>query len=250
MSATALTEARPVRQRLIDAGERLFAEHGWQSVGIRAIAAEAQVSLAALNYHFGEKENLLAEIFAARAQPIAAERMRLLAAIQPNATLEGVIEAFLRPALTAGSELGGRVFVKLRARLAAEPEALCRRILADAFDESSGRYVAALQALLPGMPAETLFWRFHFLLGTMVYTMADAGRIQSMTQGRCDPGDADAALRHLVPFLAAGFRAGDGLPLPPGEGRGEGRSHKRRSVREAKAPHPNPLPSGEGAATA
>ena len=198
-----------VRQRLIDAGERLFAEHGWQSVGIRTIAAEAQVSLAALNYHFGEKENLLAEIFANRAQPIAEARMALLSDIEASgdATLERVIEAFLRPSLTAGSEFGGRVFVKLRARLAAEPEALCRRILADAFDESSGRYMAALQALLPDITQATLFWRFHFLLGTMVYTMADAGRIQSMTSGQCDPGDADAALRHLVPFLAAGFRA-------------------------------------------
>ena len=31
-----------------------------------------------------------------------------------------------------------------------------------------------------------------------------------MTDGRCDPGDVDAALQRLVPFLAAGFRA----PLP------------------------------------
>lgn len=209
VAATTLSDTRPVRQRLIDAGERLFAEHGWQSVGIRTIAADAQVSLAALNYHFGEKESLLAEIFASRARPIAAARIALLGQIEAggNATLERVIEAFLRPSLTAGSEFGGRVFVRLRARLAAEPEALCRRILADAFDDSSKRYIAALQALLPDLGAATLFWRFHFLLGTMVYTMADAGRIQSMTSGQCDPGDAEAALRHLVPFLAAGFRA-------------------------------------------
>ena len=72
------SELTAVRQRLLDAGEKLFAAHGWNGVSIRAIAAEAQVSLAALNYHFGEKENLLAQIFAARAVPIAAERMRLL----------------------------------------------------------------------------------------------------------------------------------------------------------------------------
>lgn len=204
-----LSDTRPVRQRLIDAGERLFAEHGWQNVGIRTIAAEAQVSLAALNYHFGEKESLLAEIFAARAQPIADARTRLLTDMQAHGpmTLERVIEAFLRPSLTVGSEFGGRVFVKLRARLAAEPEALCRRILADAFDESSGQYMAAIQSLLPALSASDLHWRFHFLLGTMVYTMADTGRIQSMTGGQCNPGDAEAALRYLVPFLCAGFRA-------------------------------------------
>ena len=99
------------------------------------------------------------------------------------------------------------MFVKLRARLATEPEAFSRRILAGAFDESGRHYIAALQALLPGLAPEELAWRFHFLLGAMVYTMADPGRIQSMTDGACDPGDADAALVRLVPFLAAGFRS-------------------------------------------
>lgn len=202
------TEPKPVRQRLIEAGERLFAEQGW-GVGIRTIAAAADVSLAALNYHFGEKETLLAEIFAARAQPIAAERMRLLRALQDAGppTLEAVIEAFLRPALTSGASFGGKTFAKLRARLATEPEAFSRRILAQAFDESSRECIAALQAVLPDLPPADLFWRFHFLLGAMTYTMADPGRIQSLTGNRCDPGDADQALRHMVPFLAAGFRA-------------------------------------------
>jgi AcrR family transcriptional regulator len=199
---------KPVRQRLIEAGERLFAEHGW-NVGIRAIAAEAEVSLAALNYHFGEKETLLAEIFAARARPIAEERLRLIRALRAKGspTLEAVIEAFLRPALTAAEGFGGKTFVKLRARLATEPEEFSRRILARAFDESGREYLAALQDLLPHLAPEELAWRFHFLLGAMVYTMANPGRIQSMTDGRCDPGDVATAMLHIVPFLAAGFRA-------------------------------------------
>ena len=198
-----------MRQRLLDAGERLFAAHGWNGVSIRALAAEADVTLSALNYHFGEKENLLAEIFAARAAPIATERLRLLAVIEATGapTLEAVIEAFLRPALTVSSQFGGEAFVKLRARLATEPEAFSRRILATAFDESSGAFIAALQTALPELPPADLAWRFHFLLGTMFYTMANPGRIQSLTAGACDPGDTAAALLHLVPFVAAGFRA-------------------------------------------
>ena len=209
MSEARETEMRPVRQRLLDAGERLFAAHGWNGVSIRTIAAEAEVTLSALNYHFGEKENLLAEIFAARAAPIAAERMRLLTAIEAKGapTLEAVIEAFLRPALTISSKFGGEAFVKLRARLATEPEGFSRRILANAFDPSSRAFIAALQSLLPGLPAAELAWRFHFLLGAMVYTMANPGRIQSMTDGVCDPGQTEAALLHLVPFAAAGFRS-------------------------------------------
>jgi AcrR family transcriptional regulator len=204
--------SRPsARQRLIDASEQLFADHGWNAVSIRTIVAAADVNLAALHYHFGSKEQLLAEIFAARAKPIAEERMRLLAAIDLDdaPSLERILEAFLRPALTIGSDhrFGGRAFVKLRARLATEPEAVSRRILANAFDESSGEFLTALGRALPEIPRADLEWRFHFMLGAMFYTMADAGRIQSLTDGRCDPGRVEDALENIIPFLAAGFRS-------------------------------------------
>ena len=214
MIQTGETGERPVRQRLLDAGERLFAAHGWNGVSIRTIAAEADVTLSALNYHFGEKENLLAEIFAARAAPIAAERMRLLAAVQTSGgpTLEAILQAFLRPALIVGAQFGGEPFVKLRARLATEPEAFSRRILAKAFDESSSAFIAILQTVLPSLPPADLAWRFHFLLGTMFYTMANPGRIQSLTNGACNPGDSELALAHLIPFVAAGFRAEPAVP--------------------------------------
>lgn len=196
-----------VRQRLIAAGEFLFAERGVSSVSIRDIASEAQVSLAALNYHFGSKDKMLAEIFATRALPIVAERLRLLAELQTEGrnTLEAVIHAFLQPALAA--EGGNKIFVKLRARMSIEPGGANRGLHANAFNDSNLRYIATLQGLLPQLPPIEVTWRFHFLLGAMVYTMADNGRIQSMTDGMCDPGDSEQALKQIVPFLASGFRA-------------------------------------------
>jgi AcrR family transcriptional regulator len=204
--------AKPsARQRLMDASEQLFAEHGWNAVSIRTIVAAAGVNLAALHYHFGSKEQLLSEIFTARAKPIAEERVRLLSEIDldNDPSLELILEAFLRPALTIGTDprFGGRAFVKLRARLATEPESVSRKILANAFDESSGEFLQAMARALPNIPRAELEWRFHFMLGAMFYTMADAGRIQSLTDGRCDPGRVEDALAHIIPFLAAGFRA-------------------------------------------
>jgi len=204
-------EGKSVRQRLLEAGERLFAEHGWQAIGIRAIAAEAGASLAALNYHFGDKERMLSEIFSIRAKPIADERMRLLDIADANGdpSIEEILKAFLRPSLAIASDsrFGGRTFVKLRARLATEPQATSRSILSREFDLSSRAFLAALGRALPDLPQIDLEFRFHFLLGTMLYTMADNGRIQDLTDGHCDPGDVEAALQHLVPFLAAGFRS-------------------------------------------
>ena len=200
-------------ERILSAAARLFAERGMAGVGLREITAEAGVNLAAVNYHFGSKEKLLEALFARRALPITQERMRLLGlcAEAPGRPpmLEQVLEAFLRPAFSLGREAGvdGATFGKLRARLSVESVELYRRILSQAFDASTAAFLEAVVAALPGLPRSEVEWRFHFMLGTMLYTMADSGRIQSITGGSCQPSDADLALARLVPFLCAGFRA-------------------------------------------
>src|SRR6185437_13315330 len=102
---------------------------------------EAGVNLASIAYHFGSKDGLLEALFAQRAAPIAQERLRLLALCMEGdkrLELEPILDAFLRPALTLGvqPQFGGPAFVKLRARLATEPETTTRKILSKAFDLS------------------------------------------------------------------------------------------------------------------
>ncbi|NMC49721.1 MAG: CerR family C-terminal domain-containing protein [Desulfovibrio sp.] len=46
------------RQKLIDAGKRLFGLHGFEATSTRVLAAAAGVNLAAIPYHFGGKEGL------------------------------------------------------------------------------------------------------------------------------------------------------------------------------------------------
>lgn len=53
------------RQRLLDAGTRLFAEHGFKGVSIRDLSALAGTNIAAINYHFGGKQGLYQAIFTA-----------------------------------------------------------------------------------------------------------------------------------------------------------------------------------------
>jgi len=152
-------------------------------------------------------------LFALRAAPIAEARMQLLDAAEMAAdgkpTLESILDAFVRPALTLGPRQpeGGQAFRRLRARLATESEKLSRRILSKAFNKSSRRFIDAIAKALPDLPPAQVAWRFHFMLGTMFYTMANSGRIQALTDGRCDPGDVEQALTHMIPFLAAGFRS-------------------------------------------
>ena len=215
--STAAVVSVSVRDRILHAAEHLFAEHGMSGVGLRAITAAAKVNLASIAYHFGSKDGLLEALFAMRAAPIAVERMRLLDETEAQAhdapSLEQILEAFVRPALTIGpqSPQGGHAFGRLRARLATEPEKLARKLLSKAFDQSSRRFLEAIAKALPTIPRPEVEWRFHFMLGAMFYTMANSGRIQALTSGRCDPGDVNLAIEHLIPYLAAGFRS---APVP------------------------------------
>ncbi len=60
-----------VRAALIDAGARLFAEHGPRAVSVRQVAGEARVNHGLVHRHFGSKEGLLQEVMTHLATRIA-----------------------------------------------------------------------------------------------------------------------------------------------------------------------------------
>ena len=57
----------PRRERILDAAEALFAEHGYDGVTLRQIATRAGVDVALANYHFGKKLDLFQAVFERRA---------------------------------------------------------------------------------------------------------------------------------------------------------------------------------------
>lgn len=52
------------RRALLDGARRLFSQHGYDHVGVREIAATADVNAALINRYFGSKEGLFAEAIA------------------------------------------------------------------------------------------------------------------------------------------------------------------------------------------
>ena len=53
-------------------------EHGFEATGLRSITAAAGVNLAAVNYHFGTKEELFESVLTRRLDPMNQERLQLL----------------------------------------------------------------------------------------------------------------------------------------------------------------------------
>lgn len=55
------TEELTTKEKILQTAHKLFSEKGFSAVGVREIAKAAEVNVAAINYHFGNKDKLYAE---------------------------------------------------------------------------------------------------------------------------------------------------------------------------------------------
>src|SRR5579863_875521 len=76
------------RRRLLDSAERLFATHGLDAVSVRDITEAAGANTAAIHYHFGNKQDLIAAIVERRAGAIGRRRSELLADLEERSEFE------------------------------------------------------------------------------------------------------------------------------------------------------------------
>lgn len=190
------------RERILDAAEQLFSEFGLDSVSFRDLAGAAGVSLSAIHYHFGSKYTVLSEIFARRAQRLVDRRVELLERMDRDENgayeLEGILDAFLRPAFEVTHGDRDDLFNRLLARIAVQPSEKTREIISRSFDENDMIFIAELGRTLPYLNQVDLHWRFHFLVGAMIYTMSDYGQLVGLSGGRCSASDTQAALENMV----------------------------------------------------
>lgn len=116
------------RERLLDAAERLLAEHGLAETSVRMITEKAEANVAAVNYHFGSKDDLVKAVFMRRLREIDDMRMQRLDALevggrQPD--VEEITRAFMEPLVVQGisRETGKLVpFVVLIRQVFSDPE--------------------------------------------------------------------------------------------------------------------------------
>ncbi|GAB4353921.1 MAG: hypothetical protein Kow006_19400 [Gammaproteobacteria bacterium] len=210
-----VSETVATKGRILDAAERLFADRGFDATSLRTITAEAGVNLAAVNYHFGSKAGLLEEVFTRRVAPLNEVRLAQLAALQRECApespgVEAILTTFIEPALQASRDpaRGGMVFMRLLGRSYAEPNEQIRRFMPGLYEEIKIRYGEALGAAVPHLPAADLYWRMHFVVGTIAYTMAGTDALQLLASCPvCDPEDVEGITERLVTFLSAGMRA-------------------------------------------
>jgi AcrR family transcriptional regulator len=204
--------------RILDAAEGLFMEHGFEATSLRSITAAAGVNLAAVNYHFGSKEELFQTVLTRRLDPMNQDRVALLTRFEHEAApdpvaCERILTALFVPALRLARDpaRGGENYLRLLGRAYADPAPFIRQFLSAQYAVMIARFKAAFGRALPQLPKRELSWRLHFIMGALSYTLAatDALKLIAELSPRESHND-EVLLRRLAPFLLAGLQA----PLP------------------------------------
>lgn len=197
------------KDRILGAAEELFALHGFAGTSLRQVTSRADVNIAAVNYHFGSKENLVNEVFRRRMDVMTAARLGQLEAAtrEHPGMLEPVLAAFVQPALAMAEDgQGGAAFVRVIARAYAEKNDNLRKFLSDHYGHVLRDFAKAISACLPALSKEELYWRLDFVAGALTYAMADFGLIKRPA-GVTEAAHRERAARELIRFAEAGFRA-------------------------------------------
>ena len=202
----------PKSERILDSAEELFALHGYDGVTLRKIATAADVDVALASYHFGKKLDLFNAVFQRRAGELNESRLNALRDCQEKAgekgpTVEQIIEAFLRP-LEIAQETGDEGWTNYLALIAYINNSPYwgQKMMSKLFDKLVLEFIEALRKALPEAKEEDLFWCYHNLSGALTLTLAQTGRIDKLSGGKCRSSDFRAAYDHMIPFTAAGFR--------------------------------------------
>jgi len=201
------------RQRILRAAGKIFAQGGYRAMTLREVTHEANVNLAAVNYHFGSKKNLMRALMRDRFEPINLQRLELLdeniAANTPDPVpLEAIYDALFRPLFTGieSAPVNDTTLMQIIGRALTEPADFMRSLHKEFFAELSQRFMHEIKRCCPELSQEQLQYRFFLSISTMIGTVIEQVRLETISDGKLDGTNLDTILHELIAYVVAGFR--------------------------------------------
>lgn len=204
--------AKDVRNRLRDAAEKLFSKHGFADTSVRDITAAANCNVAAVNYHFGGKENLYTEVWRHNLLLLRNNQLagieKVMSKSQGNPSLEDLLKSLAETFIgLLVNEADDSRLLKLMMR-----EMLDRHLPQNMFaDEvikpTLGATQEALLKICPGLQPSQAALIVFSVIGQLIHAV----RIRTMF-GQSNVGDLPILnltemINHIIKFSAAGIRA-------------------------------------------
>jgi AcrR family transcriptional regulator len=203
---------KSVQDRLLDAAEELFCEHGFYDTSVRKIAARANCNIASVNYYFGSKEKLYIEVWR---RNLLITRERIVIAVE-KVMFENVKETYLEDLLISFTtaflepikdKKKAYQLIKLMDREMVEQNLPKNMFLEEMIMPTFDAMQNALMKIYPGLDKSKIHLFLFSIIGQLVHLI----RVQTLFDQSYSlefPGfDLDEAVNHIVKFSAAGIRA-------------------------------------------
>ena len=201
------------KQKILGAAGKVFARGGYRAMTLRQVTHEAKVNLAAVNYHFGSKLNLMRALLRDRFEPINQQRHHLLdqqiEAHSPNPVpLPIIYDTLFRPLFTGIGSASDKDtnLIQIIGRALTEPAEFMRGLHKEFFADLSKRYMNEIQRSCPELTPEQIQYRFFLSVSTMIGIVIEQVRLETLSDGKLDGNNLDIILNELTTFVVAGFQ--------------------------------------------
>ncbi|MDG3087950.1 TetR family transcriptional regulator [Vibrio hannami] len=207
-----MVQKNKTKDKILDVAESLFAEQGFNDTSLRAITSKANVNLASVNYHFGDKKTLVRAVldrYLEAFMPAVGDALVELNH-RDEFSMEEVFETLRNPLLKLNDMRphGASRFMLLIGRGYTDVQGHLRWFITTRYSEVLSQFVASVKRANKDIDDQTLFWRLHFTLGTCIFTMATSKALAEIAFN--DYGqkvDSNVVIDQLIPYLAAGVAA-------------------------------------------
>ena len=199
------------KQRILSAAESLFASQGFTHTSTRMITQQAGVNLAAVNYHFGSKKNLIQAVlrnyFESVIPNLDAKIDQLEKVEQPE--IIDIISCVITPLIAMDKDKphSASVFIQLLGRGYSDSQGHLRSFILGNYGDTIARLMSLFRRSVSDVSEQELFWRLHFALGSFVFSMASSNALVEIAQADFNQyPDTEAIIERLALFVASGIQ--------------------------------------------
>jgi AcrR family transcriptional regulator len=196
------------QQRLLEAAGEVFAEQGFRNATVREICQRARANVAAVNYHFGDKEGLYAAVIE-YAQTRALEKYPLTRADRDDLPATQRLHLFIQQVIFSLFDEGAPAWrSKLMAREMIEPTAALDAVVDQIIRPTAQRLEAIVRELLgPAATDEQVRLCQMSIIGQCLHHRHSQPVIQRLfPQQQYGPEDVKVVADHITVFSLAALQ--------------------------------------------
>jgi TetR/AcrR family transcriptional regulator, regulator of cefoperazone and chloramphenicol sensitivity len=210
-------KASDTRERLLQAAGEVFARSGFREATVREICQLADANVAAVNYHFGNKEGLYSSVLK-YAMRSAMQKFPLDMGLNEKSTPLERLDAFVRSFLLRVLDEGRPAWHgKLMAREVAEPTTALDQVVEEIIQPLQARLIDIVREFIP--PArrdEVVHLSAMSIFGQCLYYYYARHILFRLDAQKYGPKNIERLAKHIIGFSLGGLKGLAGENRPAG----------------------------------